>query len=182
MDPLQHADGSRAPRTEHALVALGEGELLVFGGQREGQLLQEPCILVAGTKVGGWRRVVVGGCLMHDAPRVAMGTGLSRRVMLHPLQTHPQHWVEPAVRGEMPRARKGAAASASQGGRFVVLFGGAALGEGGEEEVLSDAHIFELEGGARPSLLCHPLAPAGELPQPRKGAMLQVGGQMSGCA
>lgn len=54
--PQMHtrADGSQAPseRSGHCAVALGPHALLIFGGQQQGQLLQELCLLDSSDNVG----------------------------------------------------------------------------------------------------------------------------------
>lgn len=50
------ADGSLVPseRSGHCAVALGPDALLIFGGEQQGQLLQELCLLDASNKVRSW--------------------------------------------------------------------------------------------------------------------------------
>lgn len=51
----ERPDGSKAPteRSGHCAVALGSDTLLVFGGESQGQLLQEMCLLDSTNKVRG---------------------------------------------------------------------------------------------------------------------------------
>ena len=72
--------------------------------------------------------------------------------------------------GELPCARKGAAAGAS-GDDTVVLFGGHAAGEQGEDIYLNDLHLLEVESLSR--VHCTKREARGNVPPPRAGAMLQ---------
>ena len=192
----QRPDGTLLPteRNSHCAVALGSGSggsssLLIFGGEHQGQLLQELCLLRLSDTVGpvGSNSMWVGfeaSCRVQgDELRAARGG----REMLcccaypHAIQDPPKdlpaallqaapRWVEPAVDGELPCARKGAAAAASGDG-IVVLFGGQAAGEQGEEIYLNDLHLLEVQSLSR--VHCTQREASGAVPPPRAGAMLR---------
>ena len=80
-------------------------------------------------------------------------------------------WVEPAVDGVLPCARKGAAAAAAAGDSFAVIFGGCTVNEQGEDVLLNDLHLVEIRG--LDLVRCGQLEAAGATPPPRAGAMLE---------
>ncbi|KAI3429649.1 hypothetical protein D9Q98_005734 [Chlorella vulgaris] len=126
--------GQQVPteRSGHCLVALGS-VLLAFGGEHQGQLLQELCLLDTSAQA-------------------------------------PQAWVEPAVEGVLPCARKGAAAAAA-GDDFAVVFGGCAVDEQGEGVLLNDLFLIEMQ--SQTHVRCGQQQTCGEVPPPRAGALLQ---------
>jgi len=78
--------------------------------------------------------------------------------------------VEPTVEGALPSARKGVAAAAS-GGAFVVLFGGCAANEQGEDVYMNDLHLIEVQGLT--TVRSGQQETSGAVPAPRAGALLQ---------
>lgn len=81
------------------------------------------------------------------------------------------------MEGALPCARRGASAAAS-GDDFVVLFGGCATSEAGEDVLLNDLHLLEVQaqGRGRPLVRCGQQETAGAAPPPRTGAVLQEWG------
>ncbi|EFN60095.1 hypothetical protein CHLNCDRAFT_133411 [Chlorella variabilis] len=111
----QWTDGTEVPteRNSHCAVAFGS-TLLVFGGEHQGQLLQELCLL--------------------------------------------------------DLSSKGAAAAAAGDG-FVAIFGGCASNEQGEDVLLNDLHLVQVESLSR--VRCGQQEASGAAPPPRAGAILQ---------
>ena len=165
----QRADGSQVPseRSGHCAVMIGS-TLLAFGGEHDGQLLQELCLADLSSKVpGALERMPV--CVVDRRPPHHRG--------LVPLacaavQAAPC-WVEPEADGELPCARKGAAAAVAGEG-FAVIFGGAAVDGQGEELLLDDLYVVQVEGLSR--MRCSRQQASGAAPPPRTGALLQEHG------
>lgn len=80
-------------------------------------------------------------------------------------------WGEPALTGDVPAPRKGAAAATTLGGRFIAMFGGTAVDEAGAALVLDQLVVFSLTGPRALSCTIEP-AVSGPKPAARSGAML----------
>lgn len=115
-----------------ASIWVVEKDLYVFGGENDGDLMQEFAVMDTTNK-------------------------------------ETAEWIEPAVEGELPSARKGAAACAS--GRQAILFSGASVNEEGMAVTLEDIYLLEVTGPA--SVRCTALEIKGASPAPRSYAMFQ---------
>lgn len=84
--------------------------------------------------------------------------------------------MEPALEGTLPSARKGVAA-ASSGQAFVVMFGGCATSEEGQDVYLGDLFLLEVTSlggsGGVAGVRCAQQETAGPAPPARAGALLQ---------
>lgn len=166
----QWTDGTEVPteRNSHCAVAFGS-TLLVFGGEHQGQLLQELCLLDLSSKVGAEQLLLCAFCMVCCTPPALPFPCISPCCVL--LCTQAQLcWVEPAVEGTLPSARKGAAAAAAGDG-FVAIFGGCASNEQGEDVLLNDLHLVQVESLSR--VRCGQQEASGAAPPPRAGAILQ---------
>lgn len=174
----QRPDGSMAPtgRAGHCAAVLGSRMLVVFGGEHQGQLLQEMCLLDLASEVGLYEGSSLRFCatVQLKLPSwnwqcpAAPPPSYPCLSVAPPLPQSPC-WMEPTVEGELPCARRGASAAAS--GEFVVLFGGCSAIEQGEAVPLNDIYLLEVAGPSR--VRCERQEAAGALPPPRSGALLQ---------
>ena len=81
-------------------------------------------------------------------------------------------WQEPALKGLIPRPRKGACAAATQG-HFIVMFGGKSLNAEGKEVMMDELLLWDLDGPN--SVTVSLMAAVGKKPAPRVSGTFQVG-------
>ena len=170
-------------RSAHTAVAI-DTDLLTFSGEANGELIDELCMVDTEKRVSC--NLLWPGLL--SAIRLTCMSALPRlsSVLLHlqaldccdagaagccSLQATAK-WQEPALKGLIPRPRKGACAAATQG-HFVVMFGGKSLNAEGKEVMMDELLLWDLDGPN--SVTVSLMAAVGKKPAPRVGGTFQVG-------
>jgi Galactose oxidase, central domain len=86
------------------------------------------------------------------------------------LLTQVTVWIEPALHGDMPIPRKGAAVASTEG--TVIMFGGMCIGAEDAPLLLDELVIFGLQSGGRTFTCTVNPATRGTRPAPRMGASM----------
>ena len=170
-------------RSAHTAVAI-DTDLLIFSGEANGELVDELCMVDTEKRVSCtlmWPGFLSARLLicMSALPRLgsvllllqALDCFYAEAAGCYFLQATAK-WQEPALKGLIPRPRKGACAAATQG-HFVVMFGGKSLSAEGKEVMMDELLLLDLDGPN--SVTVTLMAAVGLKPAPRVSGTFQVG-------
>ena len=170
-------------RSAHTGVAI-DTDLLIFSGEANGELLDELCMVDTEKRVSctllwpGFLSARLSTC-MSALPRLSSVLLFQQAFNCCDAEAAgccflqaTAKWQEPALKGLIPRPRKGACAAAAQG-HFIVMFGGKSLSAEGKEVMMDELLLWDLDGPN--SVTVSLMAAVGKKPAPRVSGTFQVG-------